>query len=109
MRKSAERDNPGDTRPNAPLRLNAPAKINLHLRVGRRRNDGFHPLLTWMSTIGLFDTLTFQLERGQAEPRPLEFSFRLSSSDATLPNDSGNLVIRAATALADTLGRAGEG
>ncbi|HZZ44538.1 MAG TPA: hypothetical protein VFE58_16500, partial [Tepidisphaeraceae bacterium] len=36
----------------------APAKINLHLRVGKRRDDGFHPLLTWMCTVGLFDKLT---------------------------------------------------
>jgi 4-diphosphocytidyl-2-C-methyl-D-erythritol kinase len=36
----------------------APAKINLHLRVGRRRDDGFHPLLTWMCAVGLFDILT---------------------------------------------------
>ena len=39
------------------MRLAAPAKINLHLRVGRPTPDGFHPLLTWMCTISLFDTL----------------------------------------------------
>ncbi len=36
----------------------APAKINLHLRVGPARADGFHPLLTWMVTVGLSDGLT---------------------------------------------------
>src|SRR6266550_81911 len=43
------------------LRLLCPAKINLHLRVGPRRRaaDGFHPLLSWMVTVGLFDTLEF--------------------------------------------------
>jgi 4-diphosphocytidyl-2-C-methyl-D-erythritol kinase len=42
------------------LRLRCPAKINLHLRVGQRRPaDGFHPLLSWMATVGLFDTLEF--------------------------------------------------
>lgn len=40
------------------LRLLCPAKINLHLRVGPRRPDGFHALLSWMCSVGLFDTLT---------------------------------------------------
>src|SRR5437870_1815218 len=34
------------------MRVPAPAKINLHLRVGpARQADGFHPLLTWMTTV----------------------------------------------------------
>src|SRR3954467_864078 len=44
------------------MQLLAPAKINLHLRVGRRRDDGFHPLLSWMCTVGLFDTLTLEAD-----------------------------------------------
>jgi 4-diphosphocytidyl-2C-methyl-D-erythritol kinase len=48
------------TRHRPALRLLCPAKINLHLRVGpRRRADGLHPLLSWMTTVGLFDTLEF--------------------------------------------------
>jgi 4-diphosphocytidyl-2-C-methyl-D-erythritol kinase len=58
------------------LRLLAPAKVNLHLRVGPPRADGFHPLLTWMCTASLFDTLTIEArplgavvgERGEASP-----------------------------------------
>jgi 4-diphosphocytidyl-2-C-methyl-D-erythritol kinase len=42
------------------MRLLAPAKINLHLRVGPRRADGFHPLLSWMAAVGLFDNLVFE-------------------------------------------------
>ena len=42
------------------MRLLAPAKVNLHLRVGPPRADGFHPLLTWMCTVGLFDRLTIE-------------------------------------------------
>src|SRR5437868_12339315 len=44
------------------MHLLAPAKINLHLRVGRRRGDGFHPLLSWMCTVGLFDSLTLEAD-----------------------------------------------
>ena len=44
------------------MRWLAPAKINLHLRVGRRRDDGYHPLCSWMVTIGLFDRLIFKAD-----------------------------------------------
>src|SRR3954470_3307673 len=48
------------------MQLLAPAKINLHLRVGRRRGDGFHPLLSWMCTVGLFDRLTLEADADAA-------------------------------------------
>lgn len=62
------------------LRVLAPAKLNLHLRVGPPRVDGFHPLLTWMCTASLFDTLKIEAspveivgERGEASP-PNDFA-----------------------------------
>ena len=108
------------------MRVPAPAKINLHLRVGppRASDAGFHPLLTWMVTAGLFDTLTFVRHAGRASrvenatggtsssssaSSPSSI-FALTCSDPALPTDSaGNLVTRVATALADTLSRVGEG
>src|SRR5260221_3213024 len=87
------------------LRLLAPAKINLHLRVGPPTPDGFHPLLTWMCTVALFDTLT--LSRAQsagAEPSrglldgPI---VELNCDDPALPCDAPNLIVRAGTILAD--------
>ena len=108
------------------MRVPAPAKINLHLRVGPPRADdnGFHPLLTWMVTAGLFDTLTFVRQRGRIRDDDhattttaamtttggSETVFALACSDPALPTDSaGNLVTRVALALADTLSRVGEG
>jgi 4-diphosphocytidyl-2C-methyl-D-erythritol kinase len=98
------------------MRVPAPAKINLHLRVGppRASNAGFHPLLTWMVTAGLFDTLTFvrhpPLRAEQQDATGGSTIFALACSDPALPTDSaGNLVTRVATALADTLSRVGEG
>src|SRR5688500_7567428 len=96
------------------MRVVAPAKINLHLRVGRVRADGFHPLLTWMCTVELFDTLTL-IRRGTGEraaARGKELSgewFSLSTDDPTLPVERRDLVVEVATALAATLGRDGEG
>jgi 4-diphosphocytidyl-2-C-methyl-D-erythritol kinase len=49
------------------MRWLAPAKINLHLRVGRRREDGYHPLCSWMVTIGLFDRLIFKADPATRE------------------------------------------
>ncbi len=69
------------------MRLQCPAKINLHLRVGAVRNDGFHPLHTWMVTIGLFDTLTF-------DDAPI--GTVLECDDPDLKCDETNLVMRAA-------------
>src|SRR5688500_9620399 len=90
--------------------LRARAKINLHLRVGKRRDDGFHPLFTWMSTIGLYYTLRLERDASAASQSESVLPFRLHSDCAELPNDAKNLIIRAASALADTLQRrVGEG
>ena len=94
------------------MRLSVPAKINLHLRVGPRCEDGFHPLMTWMVTVGLFDTL----ELKNVEPTGGGWadgsagSLTLATSDPALPVDARNLVVRAASALADARRRrVGEG
>ncbi len=75
--------------------LLAPAKINLHLRVGPARADGFHPLVTWMVTVGLADVLTI------APADRLAFT----CDDPTLPTDGRNLVVKAIAGLAARLGR----
>jgi 4-diphosphocytidyl-2-C-methyl-D-erythritol kinase len=74
------------------MRIFCPAKINLHLRVGPLGADGYHPLLSWMCTVGLFDTLDFFLGK---EP-----GISLTCDRPDLPIDKSNLVLRAAQALA---------
>jgi 4-diphosphocytidyl-2-C-methyl-D-erythritol kinase len=100
------------------MRVPAPAKINLHLRVGPPRADGFHPLLSWMLAVGLFDTLTLKLRpdadlkdfgRRTEGARAAETLIALSCDHPTLPTNGQNLVVRAAVALADHAGRVGEG
>src|SRR5437870_2159869 len=103
------------------MRLLAPAKINLHLRVGRRRGDGFHPLLTWMCIVELFDILTLEatvtpapaaevppgaepagsLPAGRAGgPAGASFpGLRFDCDQPALPRDEGNLVVRIANAF----------
>jgi 4-diphosphocytidyl-2-C-methyl-D-erythritol kinase len=74
----------------------ARAKINLHLAVHGRRPDGYHALTTVFQTIALADTLTIVEDDG-----PL--TLRCPGSGA--PEDDTNLVVRAARALAEELGR----
>jgi len=76
-----------------PMRVLAPAKINLHLRVGPRREDGFHSLLSWYVTVGLFDTLTFETASAGSVTS-------LTCDLPGLPCDERNLVMRVAAALA---------
>lgn len=105
------------------MRVPAPAKLNLHLRVGPLQSSGYHPLLTWMLTVELFDTLTFVRRRAPAAAegdsaaaddatgaRAGGPAFALACDHPSLPVDAaGNLVTRVASALADTPGRIGEG
>ncbi|HEY8666035.1 MAG TPA: 4-(cytidine 5'-diphospho)-2-C-methyl-D-erythritol kinase [Tepidisphaeraceae bacterium] len=83
------------------MRVLAPAKINLHLRVGRRRGDGFHPLLSWMTTVGLFDILEFN--------RVQSPGFALACDRADLPCDDENLIVKAASALEAAAAAGGSG
>ena len=42
------------------LKIKAPAKINLHLEVLRKRNDGFHDISSIFTLIDLYDNLIFK-------------------------------------------------
>lgn len=77
------------------LTSHAPAKLNLTLRIVRKRKDGFHELDTLMVKLrDLHDTLTFTESD----------TFRLTCSDPTLPTDGRNLVTKAALAYHAALG-----
>jgi 4-diphosphocytidyl-2-C-methyl-D-erythritol kinase len=77
--------------------VRAPAKVNLELRVGAPRADGYHELATVFHAVGLFDEvhaqpadgITLTVEGPQAELVPL---------------DGTNLALRAAVLLADRVG-----
>ncbi len=66
----------------------APAKVNLSLRVLRRRDDGFHEIESLMCPVSIFDTLDISLR----DEGGLEFV----RDDPTLPAGDDNLVVRAA-------------
>lgn len=74
----------------------APAKVNLSLRVLRRRDDGFHEIESLMCPVSIFDTLDI-LHR---EEGGLEFV----CDDASLPTGDDNLVVRAANLFCTSRG-----
>jgi 4-diphosphocytidyl-2-C-methyl-D-erythritol kinase len=49
------------------LRLKAPAKINLHLQVLNKRQDGFHNISSLFTLIDLCDTLSFKKNKKDIE------------------------------------------
>jgi 4-diphosphocytidyl-2-C-methyl-D-erythritol kinase len=83
----------------SPFQLPVPAKINLHLRVGPRRSDGFHSLLTWMTTIGLFDTLSLTDLSRVPRDGTIASGIVLTCDDPSLPCDQSNLVYKAAALM----------
>jgi 4-diphosphocytidyl-2-C-methyl-D-erythritol kinase len=74
--------------------LTAPAKINLSLSVLGKRPDGFHAIESHFVAITLADTLTL-------EPAS-DSGILFICSDATLPCDDSNLVVRAARRFFET-------
>jgi 4-diphosphocytidyl-2-C-methyl-D-erythritol kinase len=76
------------------MRKQAPAKLNLFLRVVGRRPDGFHELETVFQAIDLADELTF---------RPAD-ELCLTGGCEDAPTGPENLVLRAAAALREATG-----
>ncbi|GLI60956.1 hypothetical protein VaNZ11_003208 [Volvox africanus] len=70
------------------IKLFSPSKINLFLRVVRRREDGYHDLASLFHVIDLGDEMEFSTS-------PYATSDTLSCSDPTIPSDDSNLVIKA--------------
>jgi len=78
------------------LTVQAPAKVNLTLRVLAKRSDGYHELDGVMQKLNLFDTL--HIEKLQ-EPR---ISLRCPGSE--LPENASNLVHKAAAVFLEETG-----
>jgi len=68
------------------ITVKSPAKLNLHLRILRRRPDGYHDLLTLFHRISLHDTIRIRKARS---------GFKLTTNQSDLETGEGNLITKA--------------
>jgi 4-diphosphocytidyl-2-C-methyl-D-erythritol kinase len=73
----------------------SPAKVNFGLRILGKRPDGYHAIQTLFQMLDLCDWLSFRTHD--------EGFVRLTCRSSTLPVDDGNLVVRAAKLLQQTM------
>ena len=77
------------------VRVRSFAKLNLGLRIGARRADGFHELRTVYQTIALHDTLRLDLRPGTG--------IEIRCPDPRVPTDAANTCWRMAERALDAL------
>jgi 4-diphosphocytidyl-2-C-methyl-D-erythritol kinase len=78
--------------------VRVPGKVNLYLRVGDRRDDGYHELTTVFHAVSLLDEVTVRTSD--------TLSVEVTGEGAgTLPADERNLAWRAAELMAEHVGR----
>lgn len=82
------------------IRVFAPAKINLVLRILDRRTDGYHNLWSLMQTVQVQDEITLALTGAHS-------GVTLRCDEPSLKTDDSNLVSRAAVAVMAQSGRTG--
>ncbi len=77
--------------------MRAPGKVNLSLRVGPRRPDGYHPVATVFQAVSVYEDVVAS--------RSDDLRLTVSGPQADLvPTDESNLALRAARALAERTG-----
>jgi len=74
------------------MQVSAPAKINLSLKILRRRSDGFHEIETLIAPLSLCDEIKIE-----KQARGIDFQ----CNDPSVPKGDQNLVVRAAKAFFD--------
>lgn len=79
------------------MKMRALAKVNLHLRILGRREDGFHNLETLMVPVSLGDELTVETSLGRA--------VEVECNHPEVPKGGDNLVTRAAHLYSQETGR----
>jgi 4-diphosphocytidyl-2-C-methyl-D-erythritol kinase len=86
--------------------IQAPGKINLHLRVGDRRADGYHDLESVFLCLDFGDTLWFEtIERGGGEPAcTIRLAEGTEPSWAEALAGGGNIIARAAALFRERTG-----
>ncbi|MFC8599320.1 MULTISPECIES: 4-(cytidine 5'-diphospho)-2-C-methyl-D-erythritol kinase [unclassified Isoptericola] len=86
--------------PSPSVRVRAPGKVNLSLRVGAVQDDGYHPLATIFQAVALYEEVT-----ATQVPEGAGVTITVDGPQADrVPVDESNLAWRAAVALAQRVG-----
>ncbi|MFV2196576.1 4-(cytidine 5'-diphospho)-2-C-methyl-D-erythritol kinase [Nocardiopsis sp. LOL_012] len=86
--------------------VRVPAKVNLRLAVGPRREDGFHALVNVFHAVSLFDEITVTAAPARQEAALAALTASGGTVDLSgVPLDGTNLAARAAELLARETGR----
>ncbi len=84
------------------IKVKAPAKINLTLKVGKTRPDGFHPIESVMTAIDLFDYIDIEVVQKDAAEHALKEEvqacpkIKIDSNSNEIPHDASNIAYKAA-------------
>ena len=89
------------------MTVRAPAKINLSLRVGPRRPDGYHTLATVFHAVTLDEVVTASAVDGDAVT--VAVTDDQGGAVPDVPGDASNLAVRAALLVRDEAGLASAG
>ncbi len=83
------------------MKIRAPAKINLTLRVVGRRADGYHLLDTIMLPVSLYDDVQIRKLRGAARRDRAAPDIKVRCNHSMVPEGEQNLAYRAARLILD--------
>ncbi len=92
------------------LVIHSPAKLNLFLEILSKRADGFHEIETLMTTIGLYDSLSFCKDLSNEITLTVQGVHEVTHPNRdypknnSVPVDQSNLILRAAKILKDYTG-----
>ena len=93
------------------LKLIAPAKVNLHLAIGARRDDGYHNAETVMHALNLHDVVYMRQKPADLDEPSLPTTRLVACGDVPVPElaSKDNIATKAVLKLAERIGRADAG
>jgi 4-diphosphocytidyl-2-C-methyl-D-erythritol kinase len=86
------------------VKIRAPAKINLGLRVVGKRADGYHLLDTIMVAVSLYDEIEIKKRKQDKSRGKRSAQLRVTCDEPLVPTGKKNLAYRAASLLLDKAG-----
>ena len=77
------------------MEILSPAKINLFLKILKKRPDGYHDIFSLMCPVGLYDLISLDIEGSR---------IRVSCNNPDVPEDESNLAFKAAHLFFEQMG-----